>query len=120
MKKGDAMIQGFYSLIKRRQLRRKRVCTCAVVLALALSLTAIMRRPESQAVMVDAEVSFSGYTAISEHNLIVIYRNGEEEPMLFTNIDVRSLPATDQEMLESGISLADADDISRLLEDYGS
>lgn len=114
------MMQGFYSLLKRRQLRRKRICSCAVALALVFSLTAMVRRPEGQAVTADAEVSFSGYTAISEHNLIVIYRNGETEPMLFTNIDVRALPTADQDLLAQGIPLKDTEDISALLEDYGS
>lgn len=61
-----------------------------------------------------------GYYAALVDQHVVIYLNGRTDPVLVTDIDVRTLPDADRLMLEKGLPLASADDVSRLLEDYGS
>lgn len=58
------------------------------------------------------------YTAKSVGHQVVIYQNGRSDPVLMTGIDIRTLPPTDQEALEQGISLRDATELAHLLEDY--
>lgn len=67
-----------------------------------------------------ASVSESGYTAGVLDNHIVIYTNGEAEPSLITEIDIRSLPLADQKALRKGIPLSNDEALAHLLEDYGS
>lgn len=59
-----------------------------------------------------------GYYATLVDHQIVIYLNGRAEPVLITEIDARTLPDADRELLENGIQLENAADVNRLLEDY--
>lgn len=58
------------------------------------------------------------YYATLSNNHVVIYLNGQPEPVLITEIDARTLPDADREQLEQGIQLANAADVNQLLEDY--
>lgn len=64
-----------------------------------------------------ASASPSYYAGLSD-NRVVIYVNGKAEPVLVTDIDVRTLPDTDRRQLAKGIPLANTADVNRLLEDY--
>ena len=85
-------------------------------IALALSLFVLTGAPaETQPAIAGTAPSY--YAAlVGQH--VAIYLTGRAEPVLITEIDVRTLPDADREMLEKGLPLATADDVSRLLEDY--
>ena len=51
---------------------------------------------------------------------IGIYHVGEAKPFRILNVQVSSLPAADQQLLRSGISLQSSDQLQAVLEDYGS
>ena len=88
----------------------------AVILLL---LTLLLPRPEKQAaVPVQSEASAAQYLARTSGSRVVIYRTGRSEPVMVTEIDVRTLPDADQEALAHGIELADATALAHLLEDY--
>lgn len=60
------------------------------------------------------------YYACLVGNYVVIYKDGQTEPYMTTDIDVRSLPETDKKMLIQGIILSDETAINHFLEDYGT
>ncbi|MGE4548596.1 MAG: BofC C-terminal domain-containing protein [Intestinibacillus sp.] len=91
--------------------------TVLVIAGMALFRTQSLPAAASPA---GASVTATGYTAGVLDNHIVIYTNGQAEPSLVTEIDIRSLPLADQEALRRGISLPDDEALARLLEDYGS
>lgn len=68
---------------------------------------------------VAAQVAPGYYAALADHH-VVIYLNGRPDPVLVTDIDVRTLPDADRVLLEKGLPLAGAEEVNRLLEDYGS
>lgn len=62
----------------------------------------------------------SSYTAgVRDHHL-VIYAEGQTDPALETDIDIRTLPIADQTALQNGIFLESDEALSQLLEDYSS
>lgn len=62
----------------------------------------------------------SPYTLREYEGCVAVYRGAEEAPSTVTDIEVRLLPRHDREMLGSGLSAADLQELSRLLEDLGS
>lgn len=93
--------------------------SCATI-AFILSLCLFGASKASQPVQTASAGVISGYYAALVDQRIVIYANGRDEPLMITDIDARTLPDADRELLEKGLPLAGADDVNRLLEDYGS
>lgn len=98
-----------------RWFRRMLLIAVTVLVIAGLSLFRVKTLPAAAPAAVPA-----GYTACIVDNHIAIYRNGETTPVQLTDIDVRSLPLTDQQSLHAGILLPDDEALARLLEDYGS
>lgn len=110
------MMQGFYVLAMQQARRRMRIAA-AVCIAAAVSLVLAGRTLlRSPAVPVNA--SSLSYTVRSEQDRLIVRQN--DGTVLRTAIDTRTLPAADREALRKGIVLYDADELSRLLEDYSS
>lgn len=90
----------------------------AAAFALSLWLLSASKeiQPDSPAAQTAGQAP--GYYATLVDHQIVIYLNGRAEPVLITEIDARTLPDADRELLENGIPLENAADVNRLLEDY--
>lgn len=63
---------------------------------------------------------YSGYRAISENNLLVIYEysNGNVISEKITDIQTDILPEYDRDMLKNGIDIGDESGVYELLQDY--
>lgn len=63
---------------------------------------------------------YSGYRAISEDNMLVIYKysNGAIISEKRTDVQTDILPEYDREMLENGIDIGSESELDELLEDY--
>ncbi len=103
---------------------RKLILYPAILTALAgtvCSVHSVYATPKTTTTATPVEsVSTPTYYASVVGNYVVIYQDGETEPMITTDIDVRTLPDADQKLLNQGIILSDKTAISRFLEDYGS
>lgn len=62
--------------------------------------------------------SNKGYIVKKYNNQVAIFKEGEETPFEILDININSLPETDQKALEAGISIKDADKLRKLIEDY--
>lgn len=111
------MLQGFYMLAMQRARRQRRIAILFCILALVSAFFAARAWFSDDAVPVSTAAA-APYIAQSESDRLVVSRDGEI--VLRTAIDVRSLPAADQQALADGIVLPDAASLARLLEDYGS
>ncbi len=67
-----------------------------------------------------AKRGYSGYRAISENNILVIYKysNGSVVSEKRTDIQTDILPEYDREMLENGIDISSESAVDELLQDY--
>lgn len=109
------MMQGFYMLALQRARRQRRIALAACLLALVCAGFAARAYFTPTPVM--AETAFP-YVATSENGTLIVQQAGET--VIRTNIDTRALPQADREALDAGVTLADADALAKLLEDYGS
>ena len=91
--------------------------SAAAAFALSVSLLSLSQTPHTEPAA--ASVTAEYYAALSGWQ-VVIYQHGRTQPILHTEIDVRTLPDADRKLLEAGLPLANVDAVSRLLEDYGS
>ncbi len=109
------MMQGFYVLAVRE--RRKKCALALAGVAAAASLFFAVRTKAPKAVAASVPQN-EPYVATSYDGRLVVMRGGEL--VVETEIDVRSLPQHDRMQLEQGITVADAEALAHLLEDYGS
>lgn len=97
---------------------------CLTLSAVVFALAALLQtRPAPQAAAQPSVPAASSspiplYTVRAVGNRVVIYQTGLEQPVIVTEIDLRSLPDADQAALRKGITLADATALAHLLEDY--
>ena len=98
------MMQGFY-LLAMQQARRR-------TLLAVLAGRALLSAP---AVPVSVAIS---YTVQSENDRLVIRQS--DGSVLRTGIDTRTLPSAEQQALSDGITLDNAEELARLLENYSS
>ena len=103
------MMQGFY-LLAMQQARRR-------TLLAALACLAAMISPLLSAPAVPASAAIS-YTVQSENDRLVIRQS--DGSVLRTGIDTRTLPSAEQQALADGITLDNAEELARLLENYSS
>ena len=109
------MMQGFYLLAMQRAHRRM----AAAMLACLAAVTALVLAGRAHAAASAAPVSAAvSYTVRSEDDRLIVRQS--DGTILRTAIDTRTLPAADREALHEGIVLESADELARLLEDYGS
>lgn len=92
------------------------------IISTCLSVHSVHTSPKTQttAAPVSNESIIPTYYATVIGNYVVIYKDGDTEPMMTTDIDVRTLPEVDKQLLKQGIILSDETAISNFLEDYGS
>lgn len=92
------------------------------IISTCLSVHSVHAAPKTQTTAAPAsdESSIITYYATVIGNYVVIYKDGDTEPMMTTDIDVRTLPEADKKLLNQGIILSDETAISNFLEDYGS
>ncbi len=57
------------------------------------------------------------YVVKAEENAVVLYKEGEEEPLMVFAADTSHLPRTDIALLKNGIRLRGMGEVMRLLED---
>ena len=103
------MMQGFY-LLAMQQARRRTLLAALACLAAMISL--VLAAP---AVPASAAIS---YTVQSENDRLVIRQS--DGSVLRTGIDTRTLPSAEQQALADGITLDNAEELARLLENYSS
>lgn len=84
------------------------------------SVHSVYTAPKAQTTSVSITQTTTKYYATVIGNYVVIYKDGDTEPMITTDIDVRTLPEADKELLNQGIILSDEMAINQFLEDYGS
>lgn len=120
---------------------RSRVLSAMAVLALTVSLTALLYHPKSksQSLSVPQEasetpVNFQKSAASSEQipvscpgwyvgiyqGRIAVFLPGEDRPRQVLETEASSLPQPDQEALASGIPVSTKKELAALLEDYDS
>ncbi len=109
------MMQGFYVLAMQQARRRMRIAVPFCLAAAASLVLAGRALLSPSAVPASAAVS---YTVRSEQDRLIVRQS--DGTVLRTAIDTRTLPAADREALREGIILDNADELARLLEDYGS
>lgn len=98
---------------------------CLTLGAVVFALLALLQtRPAPQAAAqpaipaANSETPIPLYTVRAVGNQVLIYQTGFEQPVIVTEIDLRSLPDADQAALRKGIVLGDAIALAHLLEDY--
>lgn len=86
------------------------VLTAALAAGVALSRTA-----EATGDLPPPKYILSGY-----NGLVAVYLPGEETPSYVTETPVSFLPSADREALANGMPVYSEEELTRLLEDYGS
>ena len=102
------MMQGFYLLAMQQAQRRMKITVLACLAALISVVLAGRALLSVPAVPANAPVTY---------RLVVRQSDGS---VLRTGIDTRTLPSAEQKTLEDGITLDNAEDLARLLENYSS
>lgn len=72
----------------------------------------------STAAAANAAVQRPQYCASVSENRVIIRLMGQSDPILVTDIDVRTLPPADQTALSEGILLDGMEAVQQLIEDY--
>ena len=107
------MMQGFYLLAmqqaRRRTLLAALACLAAMIVLAGRALLSAPAVPASAAIR---------YTVQSENDRILIRQS--DGSVLRTGIDTRTLPSAEQQALADGITLDNAEELARLLENYSS
>lgn len=60
------------------------------------------------------------FTLTEEHGRLVVYREGEDGPFLTTDTFVDTLPKSDRQAIEEGITVTGTTRLRKLMEDYCS
>jgi len=111
------MMEGFYVLARRRVIKQAAAAVaCAGAAASIFFAGRAALKP--RAVTTGVTPSPEPYVASSDGGRLVIMKGGEL--VMETDIDVRTLPSADREVLEQGIVLNDEEALAHLLEDYSS
>ena len=108
------MMQGFY-LLAMQQARRRTLLAALACIAALISIVLAGRALSAPAVPASAAIS---YTVQSENDRLVIRQS--DGSVLRTGIDTRTLPSAEQQALADGITLDNAEELARLLENYSS
>lgn len=92
------------------------------IISTCLSVHSVYTSPKTQttAAPLSEQSIIPTYYATVIGNYVVIYKDGDTEPMITTDIDIRTLPEVDKKLLKQGIILSDETAINNFLEDYGS
>ncbi len=109
------MMQGFYLLAMQQAQRRMKVTVLACIAALISVVLAGRALIVAPAVPASASIT---YTVQSENDRLIVRQS--DGSVLYTGIDTRTLPSAEQKTLEDGITLDNAEDLARLLENYSS
>ena len=109
------MMQGFYLLAMQQARRRTLLAALACIAALISIVLAGRALLSAPAVPASAAIS---YTVQSENDRLVIRQS--DRSVLRTGIDTRTLPSAEQQALADGITLDNAEELARLLENYSS
>ena len=107
------MMQGFYLLAMQQARRRTQLAALACLAAMISLVLAGRALLASPAVPASASIT---YTVQSENDRLVI----RQSDVLRTGIDTRTLPSAEQQALADGITLDNAEELARLLENYSS
>ena len=107
------MMQGFYLLAMQQARRRTLLAALACIAALISIVLAGRALLSAPAVPASAAIS---YTVQSENDRLVIRQS--DGSVLRTGID--TLPSAEQQALADGITLDNAEELARLLENYSS
>ena len=59
-----------------------------------------------------------GYIVKKYNDQVAVFKEGDKTPFEILDINIDSLPETDQKALETGISIKDVDKLRKLIEDY--
>lgn len=110
------MMQGFY-LLAMQQARRRTLLARAGMSCGNDQSGARRTRAACPAPAVPASAAIS-YTVQSENDRLVIRQS--DGSVLRTGIDTRTLPSAEQQALADGITLDNAEELARLLENYSS
>ena len=105
------MMQGFYLLAMQQARRRTLLAALACIAALISIVLAGRALLSAPAVPASAAIS---YTVQSENDRLVIRQS--DGSVLRTGIDTRTLPSAEQQALADGITLDNAEELARLLE----
>ena len=108
------MMQGFYLLAMQQARRRTQFAALACLAAMISLVLAGRALLASPAVPASASIT---YTVQSENDRLVIRQS--DGSVLRTGIDTRTLPS-EQQALADGITLDNAEELARLLENYSS
>jgi len=94
---------------------RMYICMGAMVIALVMSLLAV-----SSVGTQAQEENLEGYMLKSWCGKVAVYSVNGTEPVRTTGIELKNLPSMDRDNLETGIFIANDDELARILEDFGS
>ena len=109
------MMQGFYLLAMQQARRRTQLAALACLAAMISLVLAGRALLASPAVPACASIT---YPVHSENDRLVIRQS--DGSVLRTGIDTRTLPSAEQQALADGITLDNAEELARLLENYSS
>lgn len=89
------------------------------VLGVLCSFHSVYSQPKTTAVSASAPEKTTFYATLLDDK-VVIYKDGDTEPFITTDINSRTLPIEDQKLLGQGMILSDENAVNRFLEDYDS
>lgn len=86
----------------------------AVISAMLLLFACSIRLPE------EPSAAAPMYSLREYQGQLAVFEQGQETPFRIIDMDIALLPPYDQALLQSGIDVADEQELRRLLEDYTS
>lgn len=89
------------------------------VLSVVCSFHSVYSQPKTTAVSASVPEKATFYATLLDGK-VVIYKDGDTEPFITTDINSRKLPLEDQKLLGQGMILSDENAVNRFLEDYDS
>lgn len=106
----------------------KKLIAVTAVIVLASSVTSIIFSSKAEnavAAEVSRNVSHTEKPSysyiIKEYNgKLAVFETGSDVPFRITELDISTLPISDQTILNNGIEVSDSKELSRILEDYCS
>lgn len=77
-----------------------------------------VKTSDSSSAEASSDTANKGYIVKKYNDQVAIFKEGEDKPFEILDINIGSLPDTDQKALEAGISIQDSEKLRKLIEDY--
>ena len=93
---------------------------CVIITAVYAPRPTALPPVQTEISQMSQEIPEEKYRLSVYEKKVAAFRNGKDYPIYISNVYVNSLPETDRQLLEQGISAPDRKSLNRLIEDYCS